>query len=165
MLIRLSIPPPLSVTHIGITRQANKYEIQVQHDELIYFLRQAEKRRGRSKIGRKDVEAEDGNYIVALWITTHETIETIILVNYQNSISLGTNNVSFLYFISFFLQPSICHWNYTSKRWHDTKTVLFQLKTKTPTQLEILNLEHTTTFQISCWSIIGENWKERLGPI
>lgn len=90
----------------------------------------------------------------------------IVIINYQNSTPLGTNNISFLYFIFFLLQPSIHQWHYTSKPRHDTKIVssslssfnlqsitgtihetsvryqTVQLKTETSTWHEILNLEY-----------------------
>lgn len=58
--------------------------------------------------------------LILCWV---KRSKCIIPVNYWNSIPLNTNNISFLCFISFLLQPSIHHWYYALKRWHDTKRV------------------------------------------
>lgn len=53
-------------------------------------------------------------------------------------IPLNTDNISFLCFILFFFQPSICQRHPASEHRHDIRTISFQSKTETRARLKIL---------------------------
>lgn len=63
-------------------------------------------------------------------------VKQSLVGNYQNSMSLGTNNVFFVCFISFLLYPLIRHWQHGSKCQHNSKIVSHSIQ---KLKLEILD--------------------------